>query len=301
MHTSGSRLTPPRGFHFDRTVRSHGWFDLPPFSYDREARRLQLAFELDEEVVEADVTASGRGLALHLACRRPLDADGLRRAHIVLGSVLRLEEDLTPAGDLFAAAPRLDEALRQGGGRLLRAPTVFEDAVKMICTVNCSWSLTRTMVGNMVEAAGVAGPSGRRAFPSPATLASRPERFFRDVVRAGYRAPFLRALAVRVASGELDLEELRQPGIATPEAEARLRSIAGFGPYATDSLLRMLGRYDRLGIDAWCRRTFRRLYPRARGPVDRAIERTYRRFAPYQGLAMWLDLTAHWHEGDTWP
>jgi len=30
-------LDLPRGFSFDAVVRSHGWYDLPPFSYDREA------------------------------------------------------------------------------------------------------------------------------------------------------------------------------------------------------------------------------------------------------------------------
>ena len=35
--------TPP-GFSFDRAVRGHGWFDLPPFSYVRDAGTLAFAF-----------------------------------------------------------------------------------------------------------------------------------------------------------------------------------------------------------------------------------------------------------------
>jgi len=31
------RLPLPANFHFDAIVRSHGWYDLPPFAYD--ARR----------------------------------------------------------------------------------------------------------------------------------------------------------------------------------------------------------------------------------------------------------------------
>ena len=34
-----SRLPLPRDFSFDAVVRSHGWYDLPPFSYDRDGRR----------------------------------------------------------------------------------------------------------------------------------------------------------------------------------------------------------------------------------------------------------------------
>jgi 3-methyladenine DNA glycosylase/8-oxoguanine DNA glycosylase len=114
-------------------------------------------------------------------------------------------------------------------------------------------------------------------------------------VRAGYRAPFFKELATRVARGTLELESLRDPRTPTDVARERLRSIKGIGPYATDNLLRLLGHYDDLGLDSWCRARFRKLYPRA-AKTDAAIARRYRAYAPYQGLAMWLDLTKTWHE-----
>jgi N-glycosylase/DNA lyase len=30
-------------------------------------------------------------------------------------------------------------------------------------------------------------------------------------------------------------------------------------------------------------------------PADRTVERRYANWAPFQGLALWLDLTADWH------
>ena len=58
----------------------------------------------------------------------------------------------------------------------MRAPSVFEDVVKTICTTNCAWSATERMVSALVEhlgepASGAAptGPYGR-AFPTPATM-----------------------------------------------------------------------------------------------------------------------------------
>jgi N-glycosylase/DNA lyase len=205
----------------------------------------------------------------------------------------------------LAGAPALVSCVDAGGGRLLRAPTVFEDVTKMLCTTNCSWSLTRVMVERLVLRAGAPGPGGTRAFPSAAALARRPVSFFRDVVRAGYRAPYLKALATRVASGELDLESLRHPAMPSDAVYARLRSIVGIGPYAADNLLRLLGHNDRLGLDSWCRARYRKLYPRAPKAgvgLDRAIARRYAPFAPHSGLAMWLDLTRSWHEPATaWP
>ncbi|HVZ71227.1 MAG TPA: Fe-S cluster assembly protein HesB [Polyangia bacterium] len=290
------QISTPPGFSFDRTVRSHGWFDLAPFSYDREASTLAFAYARASAVVSVVVRAGARGLSATVSG----DAAARRDAAAVVRAVFRLDEDLAAARAAFATAPDLVAAIDAGGGRLLRAPTVFEDVVKMLCTTNCSWGLTRVMVERLVARAGAPGAGGVRAFPTAEALARRPVSFFRDVVRSGYRAPFFKELATRVARGDLELESLRDPGMPDDVAAERLRTIKGIGPYAADNLLRLLGHYDYLGLDSWCRARFKKLYPRARKmtgkALDAAIARRYRAHAPYRGLAMWLDLTRKWHD-----
>ena len=83
---------------------------------------------------------------------------------------------------------------------MLRSPTVFEDLVKMLCTTNCSWALTQKMVTGLVENLGRETDDGRRSFPTAEAMADMPLQFFVDEVRAGYRAPYLKELADRVAS-----------------------------------------------------------------------------------------------------
>jgi N-glycosylase/DNA lyase len=185
---------------------------------------------------------------------------------------------------------------------LLRSPTVFEDAVKTLCTTNCSWALTRVMVERLCGTLGAEGPGGERTFPSAAAMASRGERFYRETIRAGYRAPFLAALAADVAEGRLDLEALRRSELPTPELLRRLRAIRGFGPYAAEHLLRLLGRHDHLALDSWTRAKLAALRGRRRIPSDRAVARWYAPYGPWAGLAMWLEVTADWH-GDrpSWP
>lgn len=71
---------------------------------------------------------------------------------------------------------------------MLRTPTVFEAVVKTVCTTNRAWSATVRMVSALVENLGEpAVGSGARAFPSAEAMASAPDDFYRDVVRAGYR------------------------------------------------------------------------------------------------------------------
>jgi N-glycosylase/DNA lyase len=310
-------MLTPDPFDLALTVRSHGFYDLPPWRWDAERRVLGRPLALATgRVVEVEVAEAGRGLAFRAVARgRPTAAEA-REARALVRTCLALDEDLGPFRARAAALeaerasgarrdlPDLRWALARGAGRLLRSPTVFEDAVKTLCTTNCSWALTRAMVSRLCERLGEPGPSGGRTFPSPAAMARASEPFYRDEVRAGYRAPFLAALAADVASGALDLEGLRASAEPTEALLRRLRAIRGFGPYAAEHLLRLLGRHDHLALDSWTRAKLARLRGRRRVPTDRALRRWYAPYGAWAGLAMWLEVTADWHaEGSppAWP
>jgi N-glycosylase/DNA lyase len=306
----------PSGFDLDLTVRSHGFYDLAPWSYDRErcllGRPLRLA---SGRTVAVEVTPSagqGAGLALRIASAGRLAAAEARDVRAQLRGCLAMDEDLAPfyarIRELEGAArarpllPRLGWAVERGAGRLLRSPSVFEEAVKTLCTTNCSWALTRIMVKNLVEHLGELAPLGGRTFPTPEAMAERPERFYRDVVRAGYRAGAMRAIASQVASGALDLERWRDAGLPTVALADRIRELPGFGPYATGHLLRLLGRHDELALDSWTRAKLARLRASRRAPTDRAMKRWYAPYGRFAGLAMWLEVTADWFDdGGGWP
>jgi N-glycosylase/DNA lyase len=177
---------------------------------------------------------------------------------------------------------------------MLRSPTVFEDVVKTICTTNCAWSATVRMATALVSELGIEAPDGRRTFPTPAAMAEAGEDFYRDVVRAGYRGPYLRSLAADVAAGSLDLEALNDPALPDDEVAERLLALPGCGPYATAHMMMLLGRYSRLILDSWTRPKYARVNGRKAG--DRTIERRFGRYRDYAGLAFWLYLTRDWVE-----
>ncbi len=148
----------PEPFDLDLTVRSHGWYDLAPWRYDGDRRVLSRPLRLGSgRVVLAEVAEGPGGLALRLlAAGRPGAAEA-REARAQLRACLALDDDLAPfralAADLEGRrargeareVPDLRWALARGAGRLLRSPTVWEDAVKTLCTTNCTWALTRVM------------------------------------------------------------------------------------------------------------------------------------------------------------
>jgi N-glycosylase/DNA lyase len=208
----------------------------------------------------------------------------------------RLEEDFSDFHAIARRYPRFRWIAASGAGPLLRAPTVYEDVVKMICTTNCSWRLTEAMVGKLVQTFGEDAGAGRRAFPLPSAVAASSERMLRSRCGMGYRAPYVLEFSRRVADGKLDVEALRTSPAPADELDRTLQSIKGVGPYAAENLLRLLGRYDRLGLDSWVRGQYARIHAGGRAVKDARIERHYRPLGAWRGLFFWLEMTRSWHD-----
>jgi 3-methyladenine DNA glycosylase/8-oxoguanine DNA glycosylase len=288
-----------------RTFVSHGLANLPPFSVDRDKLSLTVTLSLGRTTRTVMISSGRRGRASVLV--RGISPSLQLREQILreVRHVLRLDEDLSEFYEMIAKEPALSWACL-GAGRLIRSQIVFEEIVKTICTTNCAWSATERMIGALVEylgesaanapKSGVAG----RAFPTPAAMAEASEKFYREVVRAGYRSGYLISLAHSVASGETNLEELEQDSpaaLSDDEVEKRLLSLPGVGPYAAAHVMMMLGRYSRLILDSWTRPKFASLAGR-KTVSDRNIERRFRPYGRYAGLAFWLFVTSDWIEND---
>ncbi|MGH2888536.1 MAG: DNA-3-methyladenine glycosylase family protein, partial [Solirubrobacteraceae bacterium] len=293
---------------FARTLLSHGVADLPPNRIAPDGSRLEtvLATDAGSWAVELVSPAPGRAVLRAPAGTPPPPA---ARAQLLaqVRHMLRLDEDL----GAFYAVAATDPALAwvtAGAGRMLRSPTVFEDVVKTICTTNCAWSGTVRMVSALVAELGPAAegshegsvrsadapsPAPRRGFPTPVAMATAGEDFYRDVARAGYRGAYLRTLAAEVAEGRLDLEALDDPELPDDTAAELLLALPGVGPYATAHVMMLLGRYRRLILDSWTRPTYRRLSGRPR-VTDKGIERAFRTYRQFAGLAFWMTLTQSW-------
>src|SRR5215207_8311804 len=290
-------LRGPSGEPVDlwRTIVSHGVASLPPADLDEDTEVMTVTLPVAGAKPRTVRIRHGRkGKAKVDVLGPPPGArtrSGLRRS---VRRVLNLDEDLSPLYEV--AKTDVDLAwIAVGAGRMARGATVFEDVVKTICTTNCTWSSTVRMVGALVAKLGEPSAGGQgRAFPTPDAMAAAPESFYRDVARAGYRGAYLRSLAASVASGELDLEQLTDPELPDGEVEARLLALPSVGPYAAAHVMMLIGRYSRLVFDSWTRPTYARL--NGRNASDKTIERRFRRYGRYAGLAFWLYLTRGWVE-----
>jgi N-glycosylase/DNA lyase len=288
-------LASPREFSFKRTIISHGWCQLLPFKIDEEKWQLTRTLEV-EDAKPVTITISSNRRTLKVTTSRRLSQAAAKKVVADVRHMLRLDDNITEFYRLLAADSDFNWIPTQGAGRLLRSPTVFEDLVKMICTTNCSWALTEKMVTGLVENLGRESSNGDRTFPTPEAMALMPLKFYVNEVRAGYRSEYLKLLADRVASGELDVEAWLASPLSTAELMKEMRGVKGVGPYAAENLLKLLGRYDGLALDSWTRAKFFSVRNNGRKTTDKKIARYYSRFKEWRGLALWCDMTRDWIE-----
>lgn len=288
-------ISVPRTFNFKRTVISHGWCALLPFSLDRDTWVLTRVLDVSEKTpVTVQITAKRSQILVQPSRRlaKREEASVLRDVR----HMLRLDDDMTDFYQLMKTAPEFAWIADTGAGRMLRSPTVFEDLVKMICTTNCSWALTEKMVTGLVQNLGRQSEDGRRSFPSPRAMAEMPLKFYADEVRAGYRSPYLKELADAVAAGALNVESWLDRSVSTEGLLKEMRGVKGVGPYAAENLLKLVGRYDGLALDSWTRAKFYQVHNNGRKTTDKRIGNYYKRFNEWRGLALWCDMTRDWLE-----
>jgi N-glycosylase/DNA lyase len=291
--------TPPT-FNFKRTAISHGWYDLPPFELNQDKWVLTRVVEVGaSRPVTVDISEDRRGIKVRIS--RAVGVRGLEKITRDVRHMLRLDDDMSHFYNLVGSDPDFSWIAASGAGRLLRSPTVFEDTVKMMCTTNCSWALTDKMINGLVNALGREAVDKRRSFPTAEAMASMPEKFYRDEMRAGYRAPYLKEFAERVAGAEIDIESWLTSELATAELKREMKGVKGIGDYAAENMLKLVGRYDGLALDSWVRGKFSRMHNGARTASDKKINRYYSRFAEWRGLALWCDMTRDWLEDEERP
>jgi N-glycosylase/DNA lyase len=289
------RIPTPGNFNFKRTIISHGWYGLLPFGLNSEKWELTRVIDVGPKP-PVTIVMSGRKNHVRVSTSRPVNKGETAKITRDARHILRLDDDLQSFYLAMGAEPEFAWIGVQGAGRMLRSPTVFEDLVKMLCTTNCSWALTQKMVTGMVQNLGRESEDGRRSFPTAEVMAEMPLKFFVDEVRAGYRAPYLKELAGRVASGELNPEEWLTSSVSTAELINEIKGVKGAGDYAAENLLKLLGRYDGLALDSWTRAKFFQVRNNGRKANDKKIARYYSRFNEWRGLALWCDMTRDWLE-----
>ena len=288
------KLTLParQPFNFRNTVRSHGWYQMTPFDYDEDENILKYVIRLEtSKVLEIQIREAPDGISVE--AQKKLTKAEVNDLTETVTWVFGLEMDFS---DFYAAAKKelkLAHVVQKAYGRVLRSPTLFEDVLKTILTTNTLWSATKRMNLNLIKEFGpaLASPdrqTEKRAFPEPAEIAASSPEVLREAVRVGYRAPSIHELAVRVASGELDIESFKTSGLPTLELRKELLKIKGVGPYAAANLLLILGRGDFIPVDSWALKLVSHEWYDGEPVTPKQVEKHFEKWGEFKGLAYWF-------------
>ncbi len=219
------------------TVASHGWAYLAPWSWDPETGRLGRCERIGKQCGTIELAQSGPDSMV-------LRWDGFTPANLpeIQKRARRwISVDWQPASAM--AALREDGALiAQGGGRLLRCSSFYEDFVKTVLTINTSWSSTCRM------AAALVAEPGDGAFPDPVAVLDYGEERLRERAKLGFRAATLISATRHLLNdGAIDAS-----GEGPPDRLGYdyLVSLKGIGPYAAAHCRVLLHDFSRLPVNS---------------------------------------------------
>ena len=290
---------PP--FNFLSVVQSHGWVQLAPFRFDEDSQSLFYTDRLsDHRVLEYRISEASQGVKVLI--NETLNKAEQNEVKEKITWMFGLAQDFSSFYKVARWEPKLRKAEKLARGRVLRSPAFFEDVVKTILTTNTLWGATKRMNLNLIASFGdpmsvilsggrsktEAEVEGPKAFPAPARIAASTPAFIKETVRVGYRAPALHELAVRVSSGELDLESYKTSPLSTLDLRRELLKIKGVGPYAAANLLMILGRHDFIPIDSWALKLVSHEWYRGKPVTPEQVEKRFEKWGEYKGLAYWF-------------
>ena len=173
--------------------------------------------------------------------------------------------------------PYLYEAAESGRGIRILRQDPWEMLISFIISQNKNIPAIMSSIEKLCELCGEQKTDSRgeiyHAFPTPEALATVPEEALRSC-SLGYRCPYIHEAAVRVSSGEFDIEALLDTDEETTISE--LTSLLGVGPKVANCVsLFGLHHIDAFPKDVWIKRVLAEHYPDGY---------PFKKYSPYNGI-----------------
>jgi N-glycosylase/DNA lyase len=134
-----------------------------------------------------------------------------------------------------------------------------------------------------------------KAWPTPGQVMRAKEKFLRDTVRAGYRAPYIISLAQAQKSGAIDLDAIDAAAAKSDEQSLykTLVGLKGVGKSSAHFLMNLLGHYDHLPVDSATYAYAKRELFNGKRPTEKQIRRRFASYGKWQSLAYWYGRWKH--------
>ena len=240
----------PAFYDLYATSHAHGWRYLAPFSWDEDKRMLRFAVFVDESSVDIECSQNGKSIQANLSSHNRLSSRQVDDIRKMIRRALCLDmhtDRLLEKAERIH--PEFAKLIKKGAGRMLRSPTLWEDAAKTLFTTNCTWALTQKMCESMCsDRFSSRTPCGAYPFPVPNVFAKYSPEQLREIVCVGYRAGYVTALAESFTEDPY-LRNLETDGHDYATADRIVRNLKGFADYACAHLLVLAGYFEKIPVD----------------------------------------------------
>ena len=170
-----------------------------------------------------------------------------------------LERDYAKIIESFRFDEHLTVAAKSGDGIRILAQEPWETLCSFIISQNNNIPRIKKIIEALCTICGERIDENYYAFPSAEAVASLGVDGLAPI-RCGFRAKYIIDAAEKVASGEIDLEALKN--IDETEAREKLKTIKGVGDkVASCVMLFGLGYLGSFPIDVWVKRVLEKYYP----------------------------------------
>jgi 3-methyladenine DNA glycosylase/8-oxoguanine DNA glycosylase len=240
----------PEFYDLYMTCHVHGWISLAPFAWAYEKHVLRFAALVDHQPVDGKVTQSDETVKATVSSHQKLTGASKSNARAMITRSLGMDHDTTALlNRARRIGPEFVRLIEKGAGRLLRAPTLWEDAAKTLFTTNCSWSLTQKIcMAACSKTFSRPTPSGVFPFPSSEKIAGYSAGQLKQLMPVGYRAAYLKALAEAFTHAS-PFEAVEKNRCDYKAADKLFRQLKGFADYAAAHLLLLAGYYNEIPVD----------------------------------------------------
>lgn len=215
-----------------------------------------------------------------IACEGLADESALRNLRRYLG----LDEPLEAIEGVLGRDPVLRRVLPTTSGLALLHQEPWECLISFIISAFNNIPKIELSLHRLGRQFGEQVDEGVWAFPSPDQLAGASLRDLRRCA-LGYRGPYVRDVARRVATGDVDLQAIGRA--ECPVARRLLLTLPGVGEKVADCvLLFAYGKGEAFPVDVWVKRAVERWYFAGRHKTERQIrEFAHQRFGQLAGYA----------------
>ncbi len=280
-------ISIPEPYDFEASLKTHGWFQLPPFTWREKEKTLYWAVRLGggPTVLRLKaVSESPADVVLEVCGSSADDPQVVAKVR----HVLNLDQPLDEFYTMCRRHPLLQQAVERSIGRIMRSENVYEDIMKGICGTNVQWNQAVKMITTLALL-GDEAQVGFRLFPTPRQILDAGEAFLRETARVGYRSRYLIAAAERFLQEDPEEATARVLRMTADETRNYFRGFDGIGKVTARYLAALYGHFDELAVDSLVISYMSKHHFGGRIPSEKDIARVYDAFGDLRYLAYWME------------